>query len=61
MAETTYKVTVDFPDDIYAESRSRAGIVVRRDVGYEGPLTGEQLSEIEADGYLIVEKSPAKK
>lgn len=52
---TTYKVTVEFPAEIPAVERHRAGIVVNRVYGYEGPLTEEQLGAIEADSYLTVE------
>jgi dsDNA-specific endonuclease/ATPase MutS2 len=53
-SEKLYKVTVSFPTNVPAVSRSRAGIEVSRDEGYVGPLTKEQLEEIEDDSLLTV-------
>lgn len=49
-----FTVTVQFPEGIYAESRTRAGVTVHRVHGYTGPLTAEQLKAIKRDRYLTV-------
>jgi hypothetical protein len=53
-SEKLYKVSVSFPINVPAVSRSRAGIEVSRDEGYVGPLTKEQLKEIEDASLLTV-------
>lgn len=49
-----YQVTVQFPAGVSAQSRSRGGISVDREAGYVGPLSKDQLAEIETDPYLTV-------
>lgn len=55
-----YTVTVQFPEGIYAETRTRAGIVVHRVNGYTGELTAEQLKAIKRDRYLTVVEAGAQ-
>ena len=57
---STYKVTVNFPENLQATERRRAGIIVDRANGYEGELSAEQLEAIEADTYLTVEEVKQK-
>jgi len=54
MAEVNYKVTLPFT--FLADSRTRGGITVPREGGYEGTLSAEALKEIKADKVLTVEK-----
>lgn len=53
MSEAIYKVTL--PYNFLAEHRHRAGVIIPRDGGYEGPLTDQQFEAIEADEWLTLE------
>ncbi|TFC63719.1 hypothetical protein E3O62_02510 [Cryobacterium sp. TMT2-15-1] len=58
MSEVTYKVTLPF--NFLAESRTREGVIVPRDGGYEGPLTDEQYKAISNDPIFTLEgEAPA--
>ena len=58
MSEPTYKVTLPF--NFLAESRTREGVIVPREGGYEGPLTDEQYEAISNDPIFTVEgEAPA--
>lgn len=59
MAEATYKVTLPFT--FLADSRTRGGITIPRDGGYEGPLDADQLKAIKADDILTVEEIASAK
>lgn len=50
------RVTNDFRSTAGAATRSRAGITVNNGEGYTGPLTSEQLKELQDDQYLTITK-----
>jgi hypothetical protein len=60
MAEI-YRVELASPLSFPADQRTRAGVVVTKQDGYEGELSDEQLEAIKADEHLVVTKVAAKK